>query len=147
MHRFIRCQNYMMFPLVLYPHPTPNFEDVYCLLCGRRRVDVARYQMICLVLRIWQNTDIFLPVPSLCFVCEVCCRWPDSLNTWSQFIADCFSVYAAKNQKLVMFNQILLSIKFQPLGRRYARLGDFSLYQRSQRVTSDPETDPLVLQQ
>ena len=28
----------------------PNFEAEYCLFCGRRRVAVARYRMICLVL-------------------------------------------------------------------------------------------------
>ena len=37
----------MMFPLVLLP---PYFEGVYCFNCGRRRVAVARYRMICLVL-------------------------------------------------------------------------------------------------
>ena len=44
-HRFILCLNYMMFPLVLYP---PSFEAVYCYICGRRMVAVARYR-ICLV--------------------------------------------------------------------------------------------------
>ena len=29
---------------------TPFFEAVYCFICGRRRVAVARYRMICLVL-------------------------------------------------------------------------------------------------
>ena len=47
-HRFIPYQNYMMFLLVLYPHPL--FEAQYCLFCSRRRVAVARYRMICLVL-------------------------------------------------------------------------------------------------
>ena len=28
----------------------PYFEAVYCLFCGRQRVAVARYRMICLVL-------------------------------------------------------------------------------------------------
>ena len=37
----------MMFPLVLYPF---SFEAVYCFICGRQRVAVARYRMICLVL-------------------------------------------------------------------------------------------------
>ena len=37
-----------MFLLVLYP--PPYFEAEYCLFCGRRRVAVARYRMICLVL-------------------------------------------------------------------------------------------------
>ena len=41
-------QNYMMFLLVLTP--PPYFEADYCLFCGRRRVAVARYRMICLVL-------------------------------------------------------------------------------------------------
>ena len=27
----------------------PYFEAVYCFICGRRRVAVARYRMICLV--------------------------------------------------------------------------------------------------
>ena len=30
--------------------PPPYFEAEYCLFCGRRRVTVARYRMICLVL-------------------------------------------------------------------------------------------------
>ena len=46
-HRFILCQNYMMFPLVL---PPPSYEAVNCFICGRRRVAVARYRIICLVL-------------------------------------------------------------------------------------------------
>ena len=44
----LHCQNYMMFLLVL--NPPPYFEAEYCLFCGRRRVAVARYRMICLVL-------------------------------------------------------------------------------------------------
>ena len=39
-----------MFLLVL-KHP-PYFEAEYCLFCGRRRVAVARYRMICLVLKV-----------------------------------------------------------------------------------------------
>ena len=54
-HRFLFCQNYMMFWLVLYP-PSPYFEAVYCFICGRRRVAVARHRMICLVLS--KDTDI-----------------------------------------------------------------------------------------
>ena len=46
----------MMFPLVLLP---PYFEGVYCFICGRRRVAVARYRMICLVLL---NSHLF-PLP------------------------------------------------------------------------------------
>ena len=30
--------------------PPPPFEAVYCFICGRRRVAVARYRMICLIL-------------------------------------------------------------------------------------------------
>ena len=30
--------------------PTRYFKAVYCFICGRRMVDVARYRMICLVL-------------------------------------------------------------------------------------------------
>ena len=36
----ILCQNYMMFPLIW----TPSFEAVYCFICGRRIVAVARYR-------------------------------------------------------------------------------------------------------
>ena len=28
----------------------PYFEAIYCLFCGRQRVAVARYRMICVVL-------------------------------------------------------------------------------------------------
>ena len=31
--------------------PPPSFEAVYCVICGRRRVAVARYRMVCLVLK------------------------------------------------------------------------------------------------
>ena len=31
--------------------PPPYFEAKYCLFCGRQSVAVARYRMICLVLR------------------------------------------------------------------------------------------------
>ena len=37
----------------------PYFEAEYCLFCGRRRVAVARYRMICLVL---VNSHLF-PLP------------------------------------------------------------------------------------
>ena len=30
--------------------PTSYFETVYCFICGRQRVAVARYRMICLVI-------------------------------------------------------------------------------------------------
>ena len=46
-----------MFLLVLYP--PPSFEAEYRLFCGRRRVAVARYRMICLVL---VNSHLF-PLP------------------------------------------------------------------------------------
>ena len=39
--------------------PPPYFEAEYCLFCGRRRVAVARYRMICLVL---VNSHLF-PLP------------------------------------------------------------------------------------
>ena len=45
MHRYILYQNFMMFPLVLLPPPL-SFEAVYCFICSRRRVAVARYRMI-----------------------------------------------------------------------------------------------------
>ena len=34
--------------------PPPYFEAEFCLFCGRRRVAVARYRMICLVLPIFK---------------------------------------------------------------------------------------------
>ena len=39
--------------------PPPYFETVYCFIYGRRRVAVARYRMICLVL---VNSHLF-PLP------------------------------------------------------------------------------------
>ena len=38
------------------PKP-PHFQAVYCFICGRRRVAVTRYRMICLVLL---NSHLFL---------------------------------------------------------------------------------------
>ena len=41
----------MFFDNILYfLYPPPSSEAVYCLICSPRRVAVARYQMICLVL-------------------------------------------------------------------------------------------------
>ena len=54
-HRFILCLNYMMFPLVLSPRPL--FEAVYCFICGRRRMTVAQYRMIYLVLHTYVIDD------------------------------------------------------------------------------------------
>ena len=46
--------------------PPPYFETEYCLFCGRRRVAVARYRMICLVLgdipSVWK-TGMISPIP------------------------------------------------------------------------------------
>ena len=49
--------NYMMIQLVFYP-PPPSFEAVYCYICCRRRVVVARYWMICLVLHTYVVHDL-----------------------------------------------------------------------------------------
>ena len=46
----------MMSLLVL--NPPPYFEAEYCLFCGRRRVTVARYRMICLVLQVALNNIV-----------------------------------------------------------------------------------------
>ena len=43
------CQNYLMFPLVLCTPPA-LYDAVNCFIFGRRRVAVARYRTICLVL-------------------------------------------------------------------------------------------------
>ena len=47
----------------------PSFEDVYCFICGRQRVAVARYRMICLVSAIprfpaKQISNVFCPISS-----------------------------------------------------------------------------------
>ena len=49
MHRFILVPNYMIFQLVLYP--SLLFWACVLLIYGRRRMAVARYRMICLVLK------------------------------------------------------------------------------------------------
>ena len=43
--------------------PPPYFEAVYCFICGHRRVAVARYRMICLVLLIY----FIISIPTLNF--------------------------------------------------------------------------------
>ena len=50
---------FVRFTLVVYVSHKVN-EAEYCLFCGRRRVAVARYRMICLVL----VTDIILNITS-----------------------------------------------------------------------------------
>ena len=42
--------------------PPPYFEPEYCLFCGRLRVAVARYRMICLVLA-FDNADLVYSKP------------------------------------------------------------------------------------
>ena len=37
----------------------PYFEAVYCFICGRQRVAVARYRMICLVLTLKASPYLF----------------------------------------------------------------------------------------
>ena len=59
MHCFILCLNYMMFPLVL----SPSFEAVYCYICSRRRVAVARYRMICLDFAVYEGRTGGKPLP------------------------------------------------------------------------------------
>ena len=51
--RFMLCLNYMMLPFILNP---PSFKAMFCYICGRRRVAVVRYRMICLVLDLY-NMD------------------------------------------------------------------------------------------
>ena len=46
-------------PVGFDPPPPLYFEAEYCLFCGRRRLAVARYRMICLVL---VNSHLF-PLP------------------------------------------------------------------------------------
>ena len=43
------CPNYMIF--LWFCTPPLSFETVYCFICDRRRVAVARYRMSCLVLK------------------------------------------------------------------------------------------------
>ena len=44
------CYVSQFIPVGFVTPPPPYFEAVYCFICGRRRVAVARYRMICLVL-------------------------------------------------------------------------------------------------
>ena len=48
----------------------PYFEAEYCLFCGRRRVAVARYRMICLVLvkfgLVVEEKKSFIPKAIIC---------------------------------------------------------------------------------
>ena len=37
---------------------SPSFEAVFCYICGRRRVDVARYRIICLVFVAASNISV-----------------------------------------------------------------------------------------
>ena len=61
-----------MFLLVL--NPPPYFEAEYCLFCGRRRVAVARYRMICLVLdHPFQSTEVNLGKKQKW--CSLWCPW------------------------------------------------------------------------
>ena len=48
--KIIRCSRWFC--------PPPSFEAVYCYICGRRRVAVARYRMICLVHVLWYKVKL-----------------------------------------------------------------------------------------
>ena len=45
---------------------SPSFETMYCYICGRRRVVVALYRMICLVLISLAPYRCFVNRPSTC---------------------------------------------------------------------------------
>ena len=49
----------------------PYFGVVYCFICGRRRVAVARYRMICLVLKLHVKSWICKPVNRVSRVLDV----------------------------------------------------------------------------
>ena len=61
----------------------PYFEALYCFICGRREVAVARYRMICLVL---VNSNY-----SLCRV-EPVAQFPAKCLTLLLFLHHCLSV-------------------------------------------------------
>ena len=44
-------------PVCFVANPHPPFEAVFCFICNRRRVAVARYQMICPVLLLFGNVS------------------------------------------------------------------------------------------
>ena len=85
--------------------PPPYFEAEYCLFCGRRRVAVARYRMICLVLHTCiHNGMIHFDYRNLCrnqlllFSHHVIY---DALATWS---ANVDMYYGENNTSLPMDN-------------------------------------------
>ena len=104
-----------MFLLVLYP--PPYFEAEYCKLCGRRRVAVARYRMICLVLHIrcirirskWQMNIINYELTGIIIVFSIflrtasfCCHDDCALfeNNYSHLILNFWwSMFDLKNLK------------------------------------------------
>ena len=53
----VRCTASYFVKFILYSyrfcHPSPLLKNVYCFICGRRRVAVAKYRMICRVLLIF----------------------------------------------------------------------------------------------
>ena len=54
-------------PVGFVTPPPPYFQTVYCFICGRRRVFVAGYRMICLVLAV-TPTDRPKSVGSRCVI-------------------------------------------------------------------------------
>ena len=55
-------------PVGFVAPPPPSFEAVHCFICGRGRVAVARYQMICLVLMALGIRDNYMSVGMMCMV-------------------------------------------------------------------------------
>ena len=60
-----------------FVNPPPYLEAEYCLFCGRRRVAVARYRMICLVHVIAYNT-----------VFSICSQYFEFYQVFAQKVSD-----------------------------------------------------------
>ena len=68
-------------PVGFVTPPPPYIEAVYCFICGRRRVAVARYRMICLFFVMqplvkWSNGDT---LPTVGLIIEMAYMLPNDV--------------------------------------------------------------------
>ena len=79
-------------PVGFVTTPPPYFEAVYCFICGRRRVAVARYRMISLVLiyifNFFSKTAWWISMKlgrdEVLVAPKRCCSWARSAQGWIQ---------------------------------------------------------------